>query len=220
MWAMPKIIKPLLVIILAISVAAGAAVFLSREPGETSTADTNTTVAPSLTGGRFLGPENAELTLVEFGDYQCPYCAAFHPFVKEILNRYPKQLRLEFHHFPLLSIHPNSVAASKAAEAAGEQGRYWEMHDALFEYQNEWASRPDPKPVFAALANRIGINGTILLQTMENPGIQARVLRDVEQGDKAGVQAVPAFFIGGRQVPIKLSMDDLVQVIEAHLQKK
>jgi protein-disulfide isomerase len=113
--------------------------------------------------------------VVEFGDYQCPSCAAYHPFVKEILNRYPKQVRLEFHHFPLVSIHPNSLAASKAAEAAGEQGHYWEMHDALFEYQNQWATAPDPKPVFAAIANRIGINGTILVQTMDNPRLQERI---------------------------------------------
>jgi protein-disulfide isomerase len=217
---MPKIIKPLVVIILAVAVAAGAAVFLSRQADEPS----GTNAAPLATadiksGGQSRGAADAELTLVEFGDYQCPYCAAFHPFVQEILNRYPKQVRLEFHHFPLIGIHPNAMAASKAVEAAGQQGRYWEMHDALFQYQNEWSSRPDPKPVFMAIANRIGINGTILVQAMENPQIQARIVKDVEQGDKAGVQAVPAFFINGRQVPVKLSMEDLVQVIEAHLSK-
>ena len=149
----------------------------------------------------------------------CPSCAAYHPFVKEVLNRYPKQVRLEFHHFPLISIHPNSMAASKAVEAAGEQGHYWEMHDAIFEHQNEWATRPDPKPVFAALANSIGINGTILVQTMDSPRLQERILQDVQQGDKANVQAVPTFFIRGQQVHIKASMDDFVQVIEAHLRK-
>jgi protein-disulfide isomerase len=219
MLCMSKIVKPLIVIILAVAVAAGAAVFLSRQPS--ATAETN--AAPlnvDLKGnGHFRGPEDAQLTLVEFGDYQCPYCASFHPFVKEILNRYPKQVRLEFRHFPLITVHPNSLAASKAAEAAGEQGHYWEMHDALFEYQNEWASKPDPKPVFAAIANRIGINGTILVQTMESPRLQERILKDVEQGDKGAVQAVPTFFIKGQQVPIKLSMDDFVQVIEAHLKK-
>src|SRR5262249_39832591 len=148
----------------------------------------------------------AELTLVEFGDYQCPSCGAYHPFVKEVLSRYPTQVRLEFHHFPLVSIHPNSMAAAKAAEAAGLQGHYWEMHDALFEYQSQWAGQPDPRPIFAALANRIGINGAILVKDMDtNPVLQQRILKDVEEGDKAKVQAVPTFFINGQQTHISLS---------------
>jgi protein-disulfide isomerase len=216
---MPKLIKPLLVIILAISVAAGAAVFLSRQSDEPAEANAAPVSGDFKGPAHIRGPEDAVVTLVEFGDYQCPSCGAYHPFVKEILNRYPKQLRFEFRHFPLISIHPNAMAAHKAAEAAGEQGHYWEMHDALFDYQSEWSGRPDPKPVFAAIANRIGINGTILLQAMENPQIQDRILGDVEQGDKAGVQAVPTFFIKGQQVPIKLSVEDFVQVIEAHLPK-
>jgi protein-disulfide isomerase len=220
MSAMPKFMKPVIVIILAVAVAAGAAVFLSRQPDESVAAANSARGPADIKGGiHFRGPENAEVTLVEFGDYQCPSCGAYHPFVKEILNRYPKQVRLEFHHFPLISIHPNSLAASKAAEAAGEQGHYWEMHDALFEYQNQWATQPDPKPIFAAIANRIGINGTILVQAMDNPRLQERILADVQQGDKVGIQAVPTFFIKGQQVSMKLSIDDFVQVIEAHLHK-
>jgi protein-disulfide isomerase len=221
MSAMSKIIKPVIVILLAVAVAGGAAVYLSRQP-DAPPADTSAAPLPAdlkFVGGRFRGPENAQVTLVEFGDYQCPSCAAYHPFVKEILNRYPTQLRLEFHHFPLITIHPNAMAASKAVEAAGEQGHYWEMHDAIFEYQPQWSSAPDPKPIFAAIANRIGINGTILVQTMENPRIQERILQDVQQGDKSRVQAVPTFFIDGQQVHVNLSMEDFVQVIESRLKK-
>src|SRR2546423_9316207 len=168
MWDMSKFMKPLVVIILAVAVAAGAAVYLSRQPDESTQTTAGSLSAVDLKGGgHFRGPENAEVTLVEFGDYQCPSCGAYHPFVKEILERYPKQVRLEFHHFPLISIHPNSMAAAKAVEAAGEQGHYWEMHDALFETQAQWSNQPDPKPLFAAIANRIGINGTILEQRME-----------------------------------------------------
>jgi protein-disulfide isomerase len=219
MWAMPKMLKPVIVIILAVAVAAGAAVYLSRQPDESSTTNAAPLKADLKGGGHFRGPEDAKITLVEFGDYQCPSCAAYHPFVKEILNRYPKQVRLEFHHFPLISIHPNSMAASKAAEAAGLQGHYWEMHDALFEYQPSWSTRPDPKPAFASIANNIGINGTILTQSMDNPQLQDRILKDVEQGNTVGIQAVPTFFIDGQQVHINLSMEDFVQVIESHLKK-
>src|SRR4051812_20387253 len=133
---MPKMVKPVLVILVAVGIAAGAAAFLSPQPHP----PTPTSAAGPVGikgGGPIRGPENAPLTLVEFGDYQCPSCGAYHPLVKEILNRYPQQLRLEFHHFPLVSVHPNSMLASQAAEAAGEQGRYWEMHDAIFDHQKE-----------------------------------------------------------------------------------
>src|SRR5438552_1489630 len=166
MRGMSKAMKPVLVIVLAVAVAAGAAVFLSRQPDQPKETNAAPLKVEIKGGGHFRGPlsgDKAEITLVEFGDYQCPSCGAFHPFVKEILNRYPKQVRLEFHHFPLISIHPDSMAAAKAVEAAGEQGHYWEMHDALFESQAEWSPKPDPKPTFAALANRIGINGSILV---------------------------------------------------------
>ena len=219
MTGMPKLMKPLIVIILAVAVAAGAAVFLSRQPDEASETSAAPLKADIKGGGRIRGPENAQLTLVEFGDYQCPSCAAYHPFVKEILNRYPTQLRLEFHHFPLISIHPNSMAASKAAEAAGEQAHYWEMHDALFEYQPQWANQSDPKPLFTAIANHIGINGTILVQTMESPRLTERILKDVQRGDEAKVQAVPTFFINGQQVHIQPTTEDFVRVIEANLHK-
>jgi protein-disulfide isomerase len=222
MRGMSKAMKPLIVIVLAVAVAAGAAVFLSRGSDQPAEADNALSRVDISGGGRFRGPlsgEKALVTLVEFGDYQCPSCAAYHPFTKEILSRYPTQLRLEFHHFPLISIHPNSMAAAKAAEAAGEQGHYWEMHDLLFEYQTQWASVPDPKPVFAALANRIGINGNILVKAMESPQIQERILKDVQRGDAAMVDAVPTFFINGERQHIRLSMEDFVQVIEAHLPK-
>src|SRR4051812_10478060 len=119
---MPKFMKPVIVIILAVAVAGGAAVFLSRQPDEPAPTSAAPLSLDLKTGGHFRGPESAQVTLVEFGDYQCPSCGAYHPFVKEILNRYPTQVRLEFHHFPLITIHPNSMAASKAVEAAGEQG--------------------------------------------------------------------------------------------------
>ena len=126
---MLKLLKPIAVIILAVGVAAGAAIFLSRgsdQPKEAA-ADSSSP-EPNLPakrdGGHFRGPENAKITLVEFGDYQCPSCRAYYPLVNEILSRYPQQVRLEFHHYPLINMHLNSLAGTMAAEAAGEQGRY------------------------------------------------------------------------------------------------
>src|SRR5947207_3043227 len=103
-----KLIKPVIVIVLALGVAAGAAVFLSRGSTETTEASTATNAAPNRVeikgGGHIRGSEKALLTLVEFGDYQCPSCGAYHPFVKEALTRFPDKVKLEFHHYPLVQI--------------------------------------------------------------------------------------------------------------------
>jgi protein-disulfide isomerase len=216
---MSKVSKPLIVIVLAVALAAGAAVYLSRQPDQPSETAAAPAHADIRGGGHFRGPENAALTLVEFGDYQCPSCGAYHPLVKEILNRYPQQLRLEFHHFPLITIHPNSMRASLAAEAAGDQGHYWEMHDALFEHQREWADSPNAEPIFIALASRFNLDINKFMQALRSPEVQSRILKDVERGNDAKVEAVPTFFINGERVPVKLSMEDFVQVIEAHLHK-
>jgi protein-disulfide isomerase len=219
MRAMPKLMKPLVVIILAVGVAAGAAVFLSRN-ADTPAANASTPTHVEITGGgHFRGPENARLTLVEFGDYQCPSCGAYHPFVKEIMSRYPDKLRLEFHHYPLISIHPNSMGAAMAAEAAGEQGHYWEMHDALFEHQQEWAGSANAEPLFVNIASHIGLDTNKFEQSLKSPALQERILKDVARAQDLKIQAVPTFFINGEQTHIKLSMEDFVQVIDDHLRK-
>src|SRR5579862_6032224 len=119
--SMRKVMKPVVVIILAVGVAAGAAVFLSRgtdKPTENALTPSHAEIKP---GGHSRGPQNAPVTLVEFGDYECPVCGTWFPFVNELLTRYPDKLRLEFHHYPLVSVHPNAMAGAMAVEAAGEQ---------------------------------------------------------------------------------------------------
>lgn len=222
---MSRAIKPISVIVLAVAVAAGAARFLSRQPDEPAEAPSSSgSEFKDTGGGRFRGPldgkSQARITLVEFGDYQCPSCGAYFPLVNEVLARYPKELRLEFHHYPLISIHPNAMAAAKAAEAAGEQGKYWEMHDLIFEYQPIWSQRENPEPDFLAMAARIGLNQNAFMQAMRSPAVEQRILQDVVRAREANVEAVPTFFINGRQVQPKLSIDDFSRIIDEHLNKK
>lgn len=215
---MPKMMKPLIVILLAVGVAAGAAVFLSRgnadQPAQNSSTPGHADIKP---GTHIRGAQNAQLTLVEFGDYECPSCGAWHPFVKEILARYPDKLRLDFHHYPLVGVHPNAMAGAMAAEAAGEQGKFWEMHDALFEHQREWGESPNPKPILVDLANRIGLDVNRFEQSLSSPALQSRILQDVSKAQDLHVEGTPTFFLNGEQIRPRLSMEDLVQLIEAHL---
>ena len=223
--SMSKVLKPVIVILLAVCVAAGGAYYFSRNhPAEgASNAQTpQTTLTQSLGsgGGHWRGPENARLTLVEFGDYQCPSCRAYHPLVLEVLSRYPKDVRLEFHHFPLISIHPNSMAASRAVEAAGEQGKYWEMHDLIFVHQDQWAKNPNPEPDFLAIANQIGLDPNKFMQSMRSPEVQDRILKDVVRARDAKVEVVPTFFIDGQMIDLPPSISEFVKVIDGRLQSK
>jgi protein-disulfide isomerase len=215
---MSKAVKALVIIVLAVAVAGGAAVYFSRQPDQPANAsDTSTTTLKNTGGGHFRGPESAKVTLVEFGDYQCPSCKAYHPLVLEALSRYPQQVRLEFHHYPLVSIHANSMAASLAVEAAGEQGKYWEMHDLVFERQEEWSKSPNPEPDFLALAQRLGLDQNAFMQAMRSPQLQTRVLQDVERAQQANVEAVPTFFIDGQKQNLPPSIQAFVDMIESHL---
>jgi protein-disulfide isomerase len=213
---MQRFLKPVIAIVIAVGVAAGAAVLLSR-----NTAQTKET-APSrvdINGGHIRGPEKAPVTLVEFGDYECPVCAVYHPLVKEILSRYPGKLRLEFHHYPLVSIHPNAMIGAMAAEAAGEQGHFWEMHDALFEHQQEWAESRNPEPGLISLASAIGLDVNRFMQSLRSPELQNRILHDVSLARQVPTNETPTFLIGGQRVHVKLSIDDFVQAVEAQLHK-
>jgi protein-disulfide isomerase len=157
------------------------------------------TSAEGLAGGHIRGPENAGVTLVEFGDYECPTCADFHHIIADMMRRMPDSLELEFHHFPL-PVGPNSVTASLAAEAAALQDRFWEMNDALFETQSQWSGRDDAVELFISMAEQLGLDTERFVQDMKDAGVQSRVVRDREQGAVLGVSATPAFFVNGRRL--------------------
>jgi protein-disulfide isomerase len=155
--------------------------------------------------------------LVEFGDYQCPHCAAYHPIVNEVLRRYPDKVRLKFHHYPLITIHPNAMMAAMAAEAAGRQGRFWQMHDLLFEQQPRWSSNPNPEAEFISMAGRLGLDVNRFMQSLRSPDLQQRILADVVMARENNVEGVPAFFIDGTPIEVRPSVEDFVQVLDTRL---
>jgi protein-disulfide isomerase len=220
---MSKVAKPISIIVIAIVIAAGAAIFLSREPvavsenSEAASTPLPVASAPKPGGGHIRGPADAKLTMVEFGDYQCPSCKAFYPIINEVLKRYPTQVKLEFHHYPLVSIHGNSMAASMAAEAAGEQGRYWEMHDLLFDTQNQWAESPNASAEFLTLATRLGLNANKFMQDARSPTLQQRVLEDVVRARDAQIEGVPTIYLNGEMIAPGPTVGEFAMYIDAKL---
>jgi len=139
-----------------------------------------------------VGPASAAITLVEYGDYECPYCGAAHPIVKEVRRRMGNGLRFAFRHFPLSRMHPHAERAAEAAEAAGGQGKFWQMHDMLYEHQD--ALEDDDLVAYAAA---IGLDLERFGQDMLKGVHAARVHADFLSGVRSGVNGTPTFFING-----------------------
>ncbi len=140
------------------------------------------------------GSKNAAIVLVEYGDYQCPYSRQAHAAVKDLQRRLGDQLCFVYRHFPLTGKHPYAELAAEAAEAAGEQGKFWEMHDALFELQPQFG--PD---LIAELAERVDMSVEALAEDMKTRRFQDRVERIATGGTHIGVVETPTFFINGER---------------------
>jgi protein-disulfide isomerase len=138
------------------------------------------------------GPEDAPVTLVEFGDYECPHCGRVHPIVREIQKVMGPNLRFVFRHFPLRQIHPHADRAAEAAEAAGSQGEFWAMHDLLFTNQDALEDAD-----LLSYASSLGLDVDSFAAELESGTHAERVRRDFRSGVRSGVNGTPTFFING-----------------------
>jgi len=139
---------------------------------------------------------NSKVTVVEFGDYQCPACGSVHPLIKQILNENKDTMTLVFRNFPL-SQHANAQIAAEAAEAAGEQGKYWEMHDLLFEKQTDWAENKKPLDIFVSYAEALQLDVNKFKQAVNDKKFAAKIQADTNDGNAIGINSTPTFFIDG-----------------------
>jgi protein-disulfide isomerase len=161
-----------------------------------------------------IGSASAKVTLVEFGDYQCPACASAHPIVNRIIENNKKKILFVFRHFPL-PLHKNARLAAIVAEAAGRQGKYWEMHDRLYENQTEWAESNKPIEFFNKYAAGLKLDMDQFAQDLKDKKIAKKIDSDKRDGLAAAVQATPTFFVNGRRIQGVMSYDELQKLIDA-----
>ena len=159
------------------------------------------------------GPASAPVTLVEYGDYECPYCGRAYPIVKAIQQTLGERLRFVFRNFPLSEMHPNAANAAEAAEGAAEQGKFWEMHDTLYEHQD--ALRPQD---LAAHAARLGLDSKRIAAELESHKHGARVREDFLSGVRSGVNGTPTFFINGSRFEGSWDLPHLLAALEGAMQ--
>lgn len=177
-----------------------------------------TNSAPKLTmpvseaRDHIIGRSDAPVTLVEYGDYECPYCRQVHHIIAELQETLGDRLCYVFRHFPIRTSHPHAQTAAKAAEAAGAQGRYWEMHDLLLDHQDRLA-----KIDLLGYAGEIGLDVTQFERELDEDTHAGRVREDFTQGVRSGVNGTPTFFINGARYDGAWDLESLLEAIEKPL---
>lgn len=147
------------------------------------------------------GSTSSGVKLVEYGDYQCPACGAFYQTVKDTVAKYQDRIQFQFRNLPLTSLHPNAFAGARAAEAAGLQGKYFEMHDMLYENQTVWSEARNPMTYFESYAKSLKLNVTQFKTDYASSKVNSSINADMAAFDKTGAEkATPSFFLDGKNV--------------------
>lgn len=170
-----------------------------------------TTNKPATTGGtrtpeavvendHIRGAKNPKATLVEYGDLQCPACKAYEPLVAKMLATYPNDLRVVFRHFPLTQIHQNALLAAKYSEAAAIQGKFWEMHDMMYDKQSDWGETLNAEATFKQFGAALGLDVTKLEADSKSQAVEDKILAQYKEGVLLQINHTPTFFLDGVEV--------------------
>ena len=160
------------------------------------------------------GTQEAKVVLVEYSDFQCPACGSYFPLVKRLNQEFAERLQFAYRHFPLRQIHTNAELAARAAEAAGRQGKFWEMHDMLFENQNSWSSQRSAKDTFLSYAQSLQLDIGRFEGDLNSEEVKEKVENDYQSGIQSGVNATPTFFLNGQKIQNPRSYDEFRNIIE------
>src|SRR3990167_7936488 len=163
------------------------------------------------------GNENSAVTIIEYLDFQCPACGAYHPLVTQLFSEYGNRVRFVTRHFPITNIHQNAISSAKAAEAAGRQDKFWEMHDVLFENQRNWSNERNPDDLFLSYAKSIGLDKEKFLADYNDGSIDDKVDSDRNGASRAGVTGTPTFFLNGKKINNPRGYEEFKALIEAIL---
>lgn len=166
------------------------------------------------------GNFSSAVTIIEYSDFQCPACGVYYPITKKLLETNGARVQFVYRYFPLRTIHQNAVAAARAAESAGKQGKFWEMHDFLFERQKEWSDEKNVRDALTRYAGELGLNVGQFLADFESSTVKDRVDRDYQSGERAGVEGTPTFFLNGKKIDTPRSYDEFQKIIDTVVAKK
>lgn len=179
---------------------------IANPPIDLSGVENNTVISASEQNGNIAdhtkGSDSNKILLIEYGDYQCPSCGSAHPHVNTLMEEYGDDVTLVFRNFPLTAIHPNARAAAAVAEAAGLQGKFWEMHDKLYETQGDWSNLDATQrtSVFGSYARELNLDMDKFNTDIAEKPTNQKINFDLALGKQSGVSATPTFFLNGEQL--------------------
>jgi protein-disulfide isomerase len=192
--------------------------------------NSNKTGSTNLPTSHITGQGKENVTLMEYGDYQCPVCGAYYQPLKDAVNQLQDKIYFQFRNLPLVALHPNAFSAARAAEAAGLQNKYWQMHDMLYENQPAWSATNQPLTLFAGYAQQLGLNVDQFKKDYASAKANDAINADLNAFNKTGQEmATPSIFIDGKHVDLaKLTdpstnlptADKIVQVVNAEIAAK
>ncbi len=162
-----------------------------------------------------IGPDHAPVTVVEYGDFECPNCKQAAPAVKLLLDRFDQRVRFAYRHFPLEEVHPHALLAAEAAECAGAQGKFWQMHELLFANQDHLK----PKNLHA-YAEQLGLDMALYTAEMDDHVYLQRVREHIDSGLKSGAHGTPCFFVNGKIQDVSFGMRSLFDAVESALHRR
>jgi len=212
-----KRILPFLIILSVLGVALGSAWYLKRASTNNTPPSANSDtprpnipalVAPGAEPAHTMGPVTAPVKLEEFGDFECPPCGQFHPVLKKMHEEFGDRLLVTFREFPLTAMHPHAVSAASAAEAAGLQGKFWEMHHMLYDNQKTWHEQFDVRPTFEGYAKQIGIDVERFKREINSDLVARRITEDGKRARSLNVGGTPTLFMNGREMPFEIIINE------------
>ena len=162
-----------------------------------------------------LGDASSTVVVMEYSDFQCPACKTYYPIIRQIVQEFEGEIAFVYRHFPLTGLHPNAEFAARAAEAAGKQDKFWEMHDLLFEKQNEWATASDITTMFQAYATLLGLDVEKFNLDWRSKEVKDFVTAQRMHAVRSGLQGTPSFFVNGVQIQNPNSLDEFKQIIRS-----
>lgn len=203
--------------IVTLIIVVGAALLLGGKPTQQNSGEKiNDTKLLVGTGEHAIGSSSAKVTVVEFADFQCPACASAQPVVKRIVEEYKDRIYYVFRHFPLPG-HKNAFSAAKAAEAAGKQGKFFEMHDLLFNNQLDWAESNNPEELFRGYAQNLNLNMESFTTAFADASLAKNIQKDQDDALQLGVNSTPTFFINGEKYTGVISYENFKRIIDDKL---
>ncbi len=161
---------------------------------------------------RVKGNPDAKVVITEYADFQCPACGQMEPVLKEVMDKYGDQIKLEFKHFPLIAIHPFALPAARASEAAAQQGKFWEMHDKLFEEQTVWSKGGNADAFFIKYAEDLGLDVSTFRRHLSSSVINDAINDSFKEAQDLGLTGTPSLFLNGERMSFSTYADFIAQV--------